>query len=306
MSARLVVLVTGASGRIGRSLVRLLAGLGVERRCVDVALVPDDSPCLHCDIADASSASALLDFCKPVTHVVHLASRAAGPKDPAQAYGPQFRLEVLGTLNLLRALPPDVRHVAYASSMTVYGAPERLPVAEDQPLRPECVCALCKIAVEQHLEEYSRARGVPACALRLSSVYGPGASRGSAIGAMIERALRGEPPEVHGDGSARRDYLYVDDACRAFLAAALHGVRGALNVGTGVGTSAAELAGLIARLAGLDRPPVFVPRERGSASLVFDIRRLAGATRFSPRVSLEDGLSRTLADLRGRGAGGSP
>ncbi len=301
----MVVLVTGAAGRIGSAMVELLRSLKVERRCLDLAPSrrPVEEPWKLCDLAELSDPEGLRAFCRPVTHVIHLASRVTNSKDFAATFPSQFRIEVLGTLNLLRALPSSARHVAYASSMTVYGAPEHLPVGEDHPLRPSCVYALCKVVTEQHLAAFTRERGIPAAALRIASVYGPGAPDRRAIGAMIERALSGRPIEIFGDGTVRRDYIYVEDVCSAALAVSIAGLDGPLNVGTGQGTSAAELAAAISRLAGSARAPVLVPKEldeQAAASMVFDIRRLTGATQFSPRVSLEEGLSRIIAGLRDR------
>jgi len=152
----MVVLVTGAAGRIGSAMVELLRSLKVERRCLDLAPSrrPVEEPWKLCDLAELSDPEGLRAFCRPVTHVIHLASRVTNSKDFAATFPSQFRIEVLGTLNLLRALPSSARHVAYASSMTVYGAPEHLPVGEDHPLRPSCVYALCKVVTEQHLAAF--------------------------------------------------------------------------------------------------------------------------------------------------------
>ncbi|MBI5202240.1 MAG: NAD-dependent epimerase/dehydratase family protein [Elusimicrobia bacterium] len=304
----MVVLVTGAAGRIGSAMVARLRELGIERRCVDLAQprTPPQEPWLVRDLGDSASAGELREFCRPVTHAIHLASRVTNAKDLEETYSSQFRIEVLGSQKLLRALPSSTRHVSYASSMTVYGAPEYLPVGEDHPLRPACVYALCKVAVERELAAFSRERGIPAAALRISSVYGPGAPDRRAIGAMIERALSGRPIEVFGDGTVRRDYIYVEDVCRAALSVAVAALDGPVNVGTGRGTSASELAEVISRLAGSAASPVLVPREldeQASASMIFDIRRLSRAAHFAPQVSLEEGLSRIIAGLRGSHCG---
>ncbi|MBI4348290.1 MAG: NAD-dependent epimerase/dehydratase family protein [Elusimicrobia bacterium] len=303
MSRRLVVAVTGAGGELGRGMVDLLRTLEVERRCVDLVrpAAPTQEPWMICDLADPGAADALRDFLAPATHVIHLASRDPRASDLAEAFPAQFHVDVLGTLNVLRALPAGVRHVAYASSTTVYGLPEHLPVSEDQPARPRCVCGLGKLAAEQHVAAFARERSLPAAALRIASAYGPGGNRGRAVPSMIERALSGRSIRVYGDGSSRRDYVHVSDVCHAVIAASLHGLTGPVNVGSGKGTSAVELAELIMRLAGSSAPVEFVPRPAGGpagASLVCDIRRLAGATQFSPRVTLEQGLAGMIGPLK--------
>lgn len=305
MSPPPVYLVTGAAGQLGSAVARLLRELEVELRCLDLAPsregAREGEPWLACDLVSPDSYAALSEFCRPVTHVVHLASRVTDAKDLSVDLGSQLALEAEGTLNLLRALGSGTRHLAYASSMTVYGRPERLPVGEEHPLRPDCVYAVAKLAVERLLAGFGRERGIPIAAMRLTSLYGPGPAKGRAIPAMALSALQGRPPEVFGDGSVRRDYLYVDDAARATLAVSLGALDGPVNVGTGRGTSTAELARLILRLAGLEGDPRFLPRrldEQSSASMVLDVRRLSGATRFVPFIPLEEGLRRTLAALR--------
>ena len=98
------------------------------------------------------------------------ASRITPEKNLAEGYRAQFQLNVAGTQNLLKALPADsLRHVAFASSMTVYG-PGRTPfVDESHPLAPNCLYALTKVAAERALTEYSRKTGVPIAILRYTS-----------------------------------------------------------------------------------------------------------------------------------------
>jgi UDP-glucose 4-epimerase len=297
-----VVLVTGASGRIGTAMVALLRSLGIERRCIDLVLSPASEPWLACDLTDASIYGTLRDFCLPVTHVIHLASRVTASKDPID-FSPQFRIEVESLRNLLGALPDGVRHVSIASSMTVYGSPLRLPVDETHPLKPLSIYGSCKVLSEQTLADFSRERGIPAAALRISSAYGPGRARPIAIDSMIALALKGRTPEVFGDGTVKRDYIFVDDVCRAALAVSFSGASGPINVGTGIGTSSAELAIAVARLAGLGKRLRLMPRaldEQAASSMIMDVRRLTRKTGFAPSIPLEDGLAKTLDYFRRR------
>lgn len=294
---RPVVLLTGASGLIGRALASALDERGLAH--LDVCRTPPgtSSPFLPCDLSDPSALARLAEFCRPATHVIHLASRISNAKDLASGYREQFAVNVSATLNLLRALPPSVRHFAYASSFTVYGNTRVSRVDEGHPVAPNNVYGLCKLAVERHLEEFGARAGVPVAVLRYTSVYGPGSAPGRAIPAMIARLLAGRPPEVYGAGSARRDYLYVDDACRAALQAALGEAEGVFNVGTGVGTATAELASLLVRLTGASVAPVFVPREldaQAASSLVYDVGKMRRELGFTPAVSLEEGLLKTI------------
>lgn len=299
-----VLLVTGAAGQIGRAFSRLLDAQGLAHRGLDFAPPPEGStaPYLRTDLSAAGAEAALAEFCAPVTHVVHLAGRITNAKSLAEGYREQHALNVEGTLRLLAALPGGLRHFAYASSMTVYGnGASGEPVDETRPPEPNCVYALMKLAVERHLGDFARRTGTRVALLRYTSAYGPGPASGRAIPAMILRLLAGRAPEVHGDGSARRDYIYVDDLCRATLESSLREVEGVLNIGTGVGISAAELASLLARLTGAGLEPVFTGRgvdAQGASSLVYDIGRMRRVLDYEPQTSLEEGLARTIGHFR--------
>lgn len=296
-----VFLVTGAAGQLGRAMGRRLEERGLSWRGVDVVASDGSAPFLRCDLADPASVAPLREFCRGVTHVLHLAGRITNDKSIVDSYAEQFRISVRGTLNLLAGLSPETRHFSFASSMTVYGRPRRLPVDERHPVEPSCVYALCKLAAERYLEEEGRARGLGVCLLRYTSAYGPGRPDGRAIHTMIQNALAGRPPEVHGDGTVQRDYIFQDDLCRATIEAALKEARGVLNVGSGVGTSVADLARRVLRLTGTPGEPVFAARAQdpqSSASMVYDIgklRALLGDFRFTP---LDEGLAATIAGYK--------
>lgn len=300
--AKPMVLVTGAAGAIGRTIGRMLQEQGIAHRGVDLAPPPACGlypEYLQCDLAAA--APALAEFCGPVTHVVHLASRVNNIKSLAESYGEQYKVNVTGTLNLLKALPRTVRHLSYASSMTVYGNTAAAAVDESHPVQPNCVYALTKLAAERLLLEEGAKAGVKIAVLRYTGAYGPGSVAGRAIPNMILRLLDGRAPEIYGEGKARRDYIYVDDLCRATLRAALREAEGIFNVGTGVGVSAVELAGLLIRLTGAAVTPEVSGRPvdaQAASSMIYDIGKMKRELGFTPEVTLEDGLSRTIRHFR--------
>lgn len=300
-------LVTGAAGQIGRALVRTLAAAGLPHRGLDRVPGGGHAPFLVADLAETRP-DALRRFLAPVTHAVHLASRVTNEKSVADFYESQFRVNVAGTLKLLEALPSTLRHFAFASTMTIYGNGARSPVDESAPPAPNCIYALSKLAGERVVESFSRRAGVPAAILRIASVYGPDSPAGRAVTAMIDAALDGGRPRIHGSGGARRDYIFVDDLCGAVVSAALAGSRGLFNVGTGVGTSALELARLVLRLAGrAGEQPLLDPGAgdaQSESSLVYDIKRMRTVIGYEPRTPIEEGLRRVLERRRAvRGKG---
>lgn len=296
-----VVLVTGAAGHIGRCMGRLLREQGVDHRGTDLVPCPDYAEFRACDLSDPAAPEALAAFCAPVTHVIHLASRIHNLKSLAGSYAEQYKVNVAGTLHLLKALPPTARHLCYASSMTVYGNAASEAVDESHPVQPNCVYALTKLAAERLLLEEGPRRGLKVALLRFTGAYGPGGVSGRAIPNMIARLLEGRAPEIYGAGTARRDYIYVDDLCRATLRAATSEAEGVFNVGTGVGISASELAGLLIRLTGSAVAPAASAKAvdaQAASSMVYDIGKMRRELGFTPEVTLEEGLLRTIRDFR--------
>ncbi|MBI5202841.1 MAG: NAD-dependent epimerase/dehydratase family protein [Elusimicrobia bacterium] len=293
-----VFLVTGAAGQIGRAMTALLDREGIAH--LDVTRRPSPGA-FACDLSDPSCIERLAEFCRSSTHVVHLAARISAEKDLARSYSEQFAVNAGATLNLLKALPASVRHISFASSFTVYGAARTPAVDEHHPLQPTSGYALGKLAAERYLADYAGRSGTALACLRYTSVFGPGPAPGRAIPSMIERLLDGLAPQVYGDGRARRDYLYVDDVCRATLAASLKDAEGVFNVGSGVGTSTAELARTLVRLSVAASEPVFLPLAPGTPppwSIVYDIGKTSRVLGVEPAVSLEEGLRRTMDWLR--------
>ncbi len=200
--------------------------------------------------------------------------------------------------------------VCFASTVTVSGIPEHLPVDETYPDHPLTVYDLHKQMAEQYLRWYAEqgfGRGV---ILRLANVYGPGprssrTDRGI-LNQMIHRALACEPLTVYGPGNQIRDYVYVEDVSRAFIAAARHGEE--LNgryfvIGSGQGHTIAEAMRMIAeQAAGKTGTEVMVRHIEPPASLspieqrhfVADSRRFCSATGWNAHHTLAEGISRTM------------
>ena len=219
---------------------------------------------------------------------------------------------VLPMLHLLEACRRQGRRptVCFASTVTVAGIPARLPVDESHADHPLTIYDLHKLMAEQYLRWYSEQGVVRGVTLRLANVYGPGprssrADRGI-LNQMIRRALAGEILTVYGAGEQVRDYVYVEDAARAFLAAALHSE--ALNgkyfvIGSGRGHTIAEALGLVAdRAAARTGIPVPVRHVAPPGDLspieqrhfVADSDRFRKATGWQASHTLDQGIDRTL------------
>ncbi len=211
---------------------------------------------------------------------------------------------VLGTLRLLDLCREHkVRKVVFVSSGgTIYGVPRSIPIDENHPTNPICSYGIHKLAIEKYLQLSHRLHGLDYCVVRPPNLYGPrqrlDVSQG-AVAVFLDRALRGKPIQVWGDGSVVRDYVYVEDAAEALLkAAAFEGEQKVFNIGSGVGTSLIELIKQIEELLGRPIPveygaarPLDVPANVLDASLA---RRYLG---WTPRTPLAEGLRRTHASM---------
>jgi UDP-glucose 4-epimerase len=224
-------LVTGGLGFIGSNLALALAGAGAEVTVVDsleprhggdrdnVAGTPVEV--VIADIADRDAVAPALERADFVFNLAGQVSHLDSMTDPLHDLDINARSQ-LAFLEHVRKLSPGVS-IVYASTRQVYGRPRTAPVDETHALDPVDVNGVSKLAADRLHRLYHRVHALPATVLRLSNVYGPrqrldGDHQGF-LPAFVRRALEGEAITVFGDGSQRRDCLYVDDAVTALLAA---------------------------------------------------------------------------------------
>ncbi|TMC68915.1 MAG: NAD-dependent epimerase/dehydratase family protein [Chloroflexi bacterium] len=307
------VLVTGITGFAGSHLAELLVsrgdevhGLAHERPpFANLASVRDRVRIHEGDITRLDDVQGALAGTRPdaVVHLAGMAVPTMAAADPIAAVG----INVLGTATLLTALEQHPRtRVVLASSADVYGAPDRVPVDEDAPLRPANVYAATKVAAEALTRELATRHAAPVVILRPANQNGPRQHPGlaaSAFAKQIAEAEAGlaEPVVKHGRLDAERDFVDVRDMARAYAAAMELGESGTFNVGTGRAVSIAEI---LDTLLGLARIPVRAEldptRVRGGdpTRIALDATRFRQKTDWSPRIALADSLRDTLEHWR--------
>ena len=237
--------------------------------------------------------------------VFHQAAMRSVPRSVADPLGANDH-NVNGTLNVLEAARrAGVRRVVYASSSSVYGDRPDLPKREDQPPAPISPYAVSKAAGEQYAAVWHRLYGVETVGLRYFNVFGPRQDPASEYAAVVPRfilwALQRTALEVHGDGTQSRDFTYIDNVvdanCLAAEASAAAGL--AFNVGCGERVS---LLQIVARLEELIGHPVtrrHTPARLGDVPhTLADIERAKDLLGYTPRVSFDEGLRRTLDYFR--------
>lgn len=294
------VLVTGASGFIGRRLAAVLVDRGAEVH--GVSRHPGDDPAVQwwtTDLGDADSATAVVHGVRPDV-VLHLASHVTGDRSLA-AVGPTLRGNLLSTVHLLGAAAslPDPPLVVLAGSMEEPGGDTAGTV-------PGSPYAAAKVAATGYGRLFHALYDLPVVSLRVFMVYGPGRQdEAKLVPYVIRSLLAGEAPAL-SSGARAVDWVYVDDVVAAFLAAAtadpVHDglFEQSIDVGTGVLTTIRAVAERLAAEVGDGPGPRFgaVPDrllEREPRADPAPARALLG---WSPATTLDEGLARTVAWFR--------
>jgi len=276
------LLVTGAAGFLGSHLVDRLLADGHEVTGLDDLSTGHLSNLAaarrrkglsfhHFDVTSALVADVLLRAEAEV--VVHLA--------------PVLPLELLASIGEAR--------LVVAGSADVYG-PVRSAVTERHGVHPANLAGAHHAAVESYVHAYV-ARGLRAVTLRMATVYGP--RSGGVVTTWAKALAAKRKTHVHGDGSAVRDLVHVDDVVDAFLRCLGGRADGRrLNIGTGTGTTVRALHTRVAAVVGAPDAPEFGPaRAEDLASTVVDPGSARRALGWEPLITLDDGLRRLVDDL---------
>jgi UDP-glucose 4-epimerase len=288
--------VTGGAGFIGSNLVDALVARGERVTIVDNFAsgkrenLDGRATLVEHDIREAFSVDADVVF--------HLAAQAdvqTSMKRPAY----DAAVNVVGTVNVLQAAPGA--QVIFASSGGAGYGECPGPVTEDYPFLPLSAYGIAKKCGEEYLAGWNRIHGSSHVALRFGNVFGPrqdAGLEGGVVAIFLERMARGEATTIFGDGSQSRDFVYVDDIVAALLAAV--GRRGGpYNIGSGAGTSVADLHAACARAAGSGEEPRHEPARLGDVQRsVLDASLAARELGWRPEVSLDEGIARTWAWMK--------
>lgn len=232
--------------------------------------------------------------------LIHLVSTTV-PKTSNE--DPLFDIDtnLAGTIRLLELVRRyQIKKVIFASSGgTVYGIPKEIPIKENHPTNPICSYGIVKLAIEKYLQFYNHNYQTNYSILRMSNLFGERQSIGGVQGivpTIIHRGLHNQVINIYGDGSIIRDYLYVEDACEAFVKAAyVEGIHKTFNIGSGQGHSINEIIKLIEGLLETTLKIKFnQSRSLDVPSNVLDINRAKKDLDWQPKINLTNGLIKTI------------
>jgi UDP-glucose 4-epimerase len=294
------VLVIGA-GFLGCALANRLAGEGagvsVLSPRADAAAWPAGVATVSGRQEDAALLGELLDRHNTVIHAAWGTTPGSSAGRPAleAEKGLNPFLAFLATLQRF----PETRLLFLSSGGTVYGDPERLPVAEDAPLRPRSCHGAGKAAAELFLGLRAAGRTV---ILRPSNIYGPGQPLRSGFGVipqLLMCAAEDRPFQLWGDGAQMRDYLYLDDFSEAVCRLVrLPTASGTFNLGSSTGTSLTALIGLVEKATGRTIRIEQQPGRGGDvARIVLDTGRIRSGIEWSPVIGLDEGIARAWHEI---------
>ncbi|MDW7982102.1 MAG: dTDP-glucose 4,6-dehydratase [Thermomicrobium sp.] len=300
------LLVTGGAGFIGSHFVRLALARGIPEIVVldkltyagsllNLEGLLDDPRVrfLQGDIADPEAVAAASEGCDAV---VNFAAETHVDRSLLEAAA-FVQTNVWGTLVLLeQATRQGVSRFVHVSTDEVYGEVLEGAASEQDPLRPRNPYAASKAAAEHFAFAYWASYGLPVLVTRGCNTYGPYQHPEKFIPLAITNLLSGQPIPIYGDGAQQRDWLYVDDHCRAIWTVLLRGEPGQVyNIGASQHRPNRAVAEAIVALLGASpRAIVHVADRPGhDRRYAVDWRRLA-ALGWYPRVSFEEGLARTV------------
>jgi len=298
------VLVTGGAGFIGSHLVDRLIREGHTVTIVDNLStgkrenLNPKAKFVKVDIREEALAE--LFRSESPEYVFHFAAQIDVRK---AVENPIFdaQVNVLGTLNLLEnSFRHRVKKFIFASTGgALYGETEKLPSQEDDPLSPLSPYGVAKLACEQYICSYGFSHSLRYTIFRYGNVYGPRQDplgEAGVVAIFTRLMLEEKNPIVYGYGKMWRDYVYVGDVVEATLLALEKGDNEIYNIGTGIGTSVQDLYTMMKAIIEFKGKPIYKEARKGEIKRsTLDCQKAKKELNWSPKVSLEEGLKRTIA-----------
>ncbi len=302
------VLVTGGAGFVGSHVVDKLVEANIETSILVSGFRSQKHPSIinpeaHIIKGDLRNYNEIVDAMNGIDVVFHL----GGVFSHYCEEFPELTMDVniKGTWNLKKACYSNkVSRIIYASSSFIYGESQGSPIEEEHPTNPKSLLGITKLAGEKILQATYPYK-IDYAILRLFNVYGPRQYPDefytSVITTWIKRALEGKQLEIHGDGTQALDFVYVTDVADTFVTVLDSEIPGMiLNVGSGKAIPMNGLALLINTLTKNQSPPYYNPGHPAFLKYVqADIRKIGRRLGWQPKVSLVEGIQKTIDFMKG-------
>ena len=304
MTSRPVAVVTGGAGFIGSHMVDLLVSRGYSVRAVDNLVGGREENLAHYannpdvalekrDIRSFAPDDPLFRGAKYVFHFAGIGDIVPSIERPME----YMSANVQGTVHMLEcARHAGIGKFVYAASSSCYGLAS-VPTREDHPIDPRYPYALSKYQGEQAAFHWHQIYKLPVNSIRIFNAYGTrsrtSGAYGAVFGVFLRQKLAGKPYTVVGDGTQTRDFLYVTDVVRAFLAAAeTEKVGRVYNLGAGKPQSVNRLIEL------LGGEVTYIPKRPGEPDCTWaDISRITSELGWRAEVSFEQGVANIVANI---------
>jgi len=301
------VLVTGVSGFIGSSLSEKLLDEGFQVIGVDSffdyyprkikeknlfnSLNHSDFEFVEADILEIDWNNILSN----VEGVFHQAALAGVRASWGQKFDQYVQNNILGTQRLLEACKDkSLKKIVYASSSSVYGDTDELPIKETSQTNPVSPYGVTKLSAEHLASLYYKGYGVPTVSLRYFTVYGPRQRPDMAFHKFITAIMNGDQIEIYGNGEQTRDFTYIDDAVQANIQAFKDGKAGEVyNIGGGSRIKLIDTIRIIEKIVGEKANLVYTEPQRGDARHTFsDVSKAETDFEYSPMTDVKSGLEK--------------
>ncbi len=298
------ILVTGVAGFLGSALAQQLLEDGHQVHGLDdlstgkEAAIPKG---VVFELGDMLDRPKLWTLLQDVECVYHLAAKVAVQE--SILYPREYNsTNVGGTVSVMEAMRDvGVKRVVFTSSGAVYGAQKAQPLHELMVPSPDSPYAVSKLSAEYYVKTIGQLWGIETVTLRIFNAYGPGqhlpANHPPVIPNFLKQAVKGGSLIVHNSGSQTRDFVYLDDVVNALAkAGSATGVDGTtINIGSGKEYSVLDLVNNVIELTGADTETIYNHKATGGVCRMrADITRASQLLRYKPKISLAEGLARTL------------
>lgn len=302
------ILVTGGAGFIGSHIVNRLLSDDFEVTVVDNLntgrlenIEHNDRQNFHFvkgEVQDFNLAREVLKDIDVVLHEAALTNVTSSFEDPLKTHD----VNVTGTLNLLKnCVDTKVKRFIFASSASIYGETDVLPIVEEVTPKPLSPYAVTKLAAESYVRLFFKAYGLETVCLRFFNVYGPKqqpSAYSGVISIFINRALQGQSLLIYGNGHQTRDFVNIQDVVDANMLTltSKNAVGEVFNIATGTATSINQLAKTISQILGKESLTIDYMNSRpgdikASYADISKARRILG---YSPKITLKEGLAKLI------------